>query len=657
MASAIPIYGMVAIVLFIGVYMIINGNKSKKDREIASRAMYKKLYDMLSYMFFTQRQLYKISARLSTLSIYNRNELQELATKYMLVTSSLSLGLVCASIILFKDTVSTLICIAFAILVNNILVSKQIEKVNLQVYKALKFSISSIRQEYLELGDVAESIDNADISSILGKPFEQIYGILTGADGEIALLKFYEASPFRPLQTLAGICFNIQNYGDSTDEIGQSNFVSALTMLTMDINSEIQRLVTMKNRFGHIEYIPFLPIFSINLIENYFIGIMPGTALVYNGVLGYIGRILTLISCIICYSTVANINSSAPIKEDDRTPWITSILNHTGFRQFIANITPKNAKARRLNKSLKAALSRKTLEHLYTEKLVWAVGAFIVAVICTISTISLSREFLLNSTQQLSLVATSEMDGFSKEQVLALDYSYFNREKDWSDNEFKEVVKSSMPGLTDLQIIDQMKRIKDKEKSLDTSFFHWYYTLVMIGASCIAWFAPNIGLMLRRFLVYTEAEEDFLQIQTLVAILMNTEMDTLDTLWQMCQHSRIHKTMLLYCYHSYPSNPEKEIIRLQSKTPLIEFKRFIGKLGLTISNLSLREAYSDLKIERDHMLRVREISMYASIDKKRGLCGILSMIPLGFLVVFELLVPLGYLGFKEFTNALSSMQS
>ncbi len=656
MSGALPVYSIVGIILFIGIYLVVSGNKPKKEREMAKQRMFKKAYKILSYFFITQRQMLKISARLSALSIYNRNELQEITTKYMLITSGMSLGLVGASIMLFKDVVSTLICIAFAVLVNSILVSKQIEKVNLQVYKALKYSISSIRQEYMKLGDVAEALAQAEIVSILGKPFDQIHIILTGADGELALLKFYEASPFRPLQTLAGICYNIHNYGDGKDEMGQSNFVSALTMLTMDINSEIQRLVTMKNRFGLIEYLPFIPIFSINMIENYFIGIMPGTALVYNGVIGYIGRILTLLSSIICYSIVANVNSAAPIKEDDRAPWITALLSRLKFRQFIYNITPKNARGRKIDRKLKAALSRKTLEHLYAEKLIWAVSAFIIAIICTISTISLSRNFLMNSTQQLSLVSTGEMGKYSKEQILELDYSYFNRDHEWTDKEFTENVKAHMPGLSDLQAIDQRKRIKDKAASLNTAYFHWYYTLIIIGVSCIAWFGPNGGIFIRRFLVVTEAEDDFLQIQTLVAILMNTEMDTLDTLWQMCQHSRIHKNMLLYCYHSYPSNPEKELIRLQSKTPIIDFKRFIGKLSLTISDLSLREAYSDLKIERDHMLRVREISMYAAIDKKRSLCGMLSLAPMAFLVLFELLVPLGYLGFKEFTNALSSMK-
>ncbi len=655
MPIPIPVIIMMVAIILVGVFIIINGSKPQKEQNIAKQKMYNKAYKFLSGFFLTQGQLLKITARLAALSIYSRNEMQTLATKYLLMTSAISGGIIVASVFLFKDTVSTLICIAFALLINNILVTKQIDKVNLQVYKALKHSVSSIRQEYLRLGSVPEAIGEADIHPLLRKPFDEIYTILTSSNGELKLLKFYESSPFRSLQTLAGICYNINNSGDDKDEYGQSNFVQALTMLTSEINGEIQRLVTLKTRFGIIEYLPLVPIFAMTFIEKYFIGIMPGTALIYNGMLGYLCRILTLLSAIICYTIVANINSAAPIKEDDRVAWTITALKNPGFRQFIYNIIPKNAAGRRAERKLKAALSRKTLENLYAEKVLWSCAALIVAIIATISIISLGRDFTMNSTQQLSLVATDEMEGYSKEQILELDYLYFNRDREWSDEEFQDTVKAYMPSLTDLQVLDQVKRIKDKESALEAAYFHWYYMLIIIAVTCLAWFGPDLLMMVRKFLVQTEAEDDFLQLQTLMAILMNMNIDTLDALWQMTQNSRIHKDMLMYCYHSYPSNPEKELVRLQSKTPIIEFKRFIGKLQLTISDLSLAEAYSDLKIERDHMIRVREIAMYASIDKKRGLCGPVSLTPLGFCVVGELLIPLGYLGIKEFMSALSSM--
>ena len=136
---------------------------------------------------------------------------------------------------------------------------------------------------------------------------------------------------------------------------------------------------------------------------------------------------------------------------------------------------------------------------------------------------------------------------------------------------------------------------------------------------------------------------------------MNTDIDTLDTIYQLGTHSRIHKDMLLYCYHSYPADPERELARLKNKTPILEFKRFIDNLQLTINDLSLREAFSDLIIDREHTKKMREMSVETALNRRRGLCGPLSLLPIGLLVMGELLIPLGVLGFNEFMNALGSL--
>ena len=656
---AVAVIMVMVVIIIAGVLIIISGGKSKKDQKASQEKLYKKAYSFLSSNFLCSMQMMRIYNSLAALSIYTRAELQMLSTKYFLMSSGIAIVLIVSAVILFKDTVSILIAIAFAVLVNNTMVTKQIDKTNLMVYKALKYTLASVRQEYMKLNSIPEAIAEADIHPLLRKPMEEIHAILTSTNSELKLMKFYESSPFRSLQTFAGICFNINNSGDGKDEFGQSNFIQALTMLTSDVNSEITRLVTLKTKFGIIEYLTFVPIFAMNFIESYFQGIMPGTAMIYNGMLGYLGRTITLIMCIVCYLIITNINSSAPIKEDDRLPFTKTLLMKPDFYNFIWTISPKNAARRKLEAKLKRALSRKSPEHVYTEKVVYSIAGFFIALIATISIVSIGRDFTINSTQQLSLVASSEMDDYTKDEILEMDRAYFAdpTASSWQLDQQMAFVKGYMPNLTDLQAQDQISRMNDKKKMMNNAFFHWYYMLICIGISILAWFIPDMTIILRSFLVQTEAEDDFLQLQTLMAILMNTNADTIDALWQLTEHSRIHKDMLMYAYHSYPSNPEKELKRLQSKTPIIDFKRFLGKLQLTISDLSLAEAYGDLKIERDHMIRVREIQMYATIDKKRGLCGPVSLVPIGCLVVFELLVPLGYLGIKEFMSALGSMGS
>ena len=249
----IPMILLMAGMILGGVFVIILGSKPQKQQQAGAQKLYKKAYKHLSSFFLTQGQMLKITARISALSIYNRAEIQSLATKYFLLTSAISGGLVIASFFLFKDTVSILICIAFALVINNTLVSKQIDKVNLQVYKALKVVISSIRQEYMRLESVPEAVAEAEVPTILRKPMEEIHSIMTNTNGELRLYQFYESNPFRALQTLAGVCFLVNEKGDDKDSYGQSNFVSALTMLASDVNSEITRLTTMKSRFCNIK--------------------------------------------------------------------------------------------------------------------------------------------------------------------------------------------------------------------------------------------------------------------------------------------------------------------------------------------------------------------------------------------------------------------
>src|SRR5690606_9794941 len=105
---------------------------------------------------------------------------------------------------------------------------------------------------------------------------------------------------------------------------------------------------------------------------------------------------------------------------------------------------------------------------------------------------------------------------------------------------------------------------------------------------------PELLLRGRAWLLKTESEEDVLQLQTMISILMNTSTDTLDTLYWLERQSRVHKNALLDAYHEYPSNPDLALNRLKAKAVLPGFRRLVDKLLLTIHQIKLSEAFSDL---------------------------------------------------------------
>lgn len=693
MTTAIIIIAVVA-VLAVAVFLIINGNKPKSEQAKTQKEIYRKGYKFLSRNFITQGSIRKIYSKLSNLCVYKREELYVLTLQYWAMSWGVSAVLIIFAAIVFSDAISILMCIAFALLLNTTIIDKQLDKQYFSVLYSTSKALGAIREEYMKSNSVVEAINDAPIDDILKKPFDDIYSILTSTDADLKLQEFYAATPFRTLQTLVGICYNINNQGDTRDSKGNSNFINALTTLSTDVNSEITKITMQKKKFGMIEYLPFVPIIASSFLQGYFTGIMPGTALIYGGPIGYICRTITILAAIVCYTVITRINTTTPVKEDDRVIWAVNALTKDNVRKFIDDIKPKNSKALKWKRKIKEALSRQSIEELYVQKVVFASIAFIFALVTCFSVIQMGSDYVRNSTQQLSLVATNEMDAFSKESILMLDEKYMaqrlalqpektllqeigdvvvsvkdllglngkksvteKKEKypDLSEDAIKGMVSGYMPGLSDLQVIEQVKRLQDKFETVMNTKFHWWLVWVCALFGMIGWKAPDIMLAFRKLMVKTDAEDDFLQLQTLVSIFMTTDMDTLDILYELSQQSRIHKDMLTYCYHSYPANPELELTRLQSKTPLTEFKRFIGKLKLTISDLSMSEAFADLIIEREQIMRIREITIQATIDKKRGLCGPLSLTPLGCMVIGDLLVPLGYLGYKEFMNAMTMM--
>jgi len=645
---------MVAIVV-IGVVQIVMSGKPKKAQDAANAKFMKKMYTFLSAFFLTQDAVNRIYSKLAKLSVFKKDELKVYSVTYYLTALGTSATLAIASFFLFKDFLSVLLCVVCAMVMNTVLIDKKVDKNYYLVLRALSGLLSSLRQEYLRLGSVVEAFNEVECAQILHRHVDDIRSILTSSDAEVKMQEFYASTPYRTFQTLVGVSYMINNQGDSKDEMGQSNFIKALTIMSEDVNYEIQSLNRQQKEFGVLEYLPLLPLLGMPLLEGYFTSIMPGTALIYQGMMGFIARTITVVLAIFAYMTISRINMINPVTEDGGSNFILNALEYKFIKRFLHVVVPKGKAKDKIAKKLKDCLSSRSLEYFYMQKTIYSIVAFCLCLLIIVSSVTLGREFIRESTQQLSLVATDEMDGFSREQIRALDEKFLALEFVPRDEEIKTMISAFMPGLSDLNLIDQVSRLQSKRRSVLNTYFKWWYIWLAFITGIVGWKIPNMGLSARKAIVDVEAENDFLQLQTLVTVLMSIDMDTIDVLNQLSQNSRIHKNILLYCYHSYPSDPLKELTRLQSKTPLIEFKRFIGKLKLTVSDLSLREAFSDLMIERSHILKLREVAMESSLKKRRSACGMLSMMPIGSMVLGSLLIPLGTLGFIEFQRALGSL--
>lgn len=664
--------------------------KSKEEKVAIRYAKNKKKYEKLANNFLTYKAIKAIYRELAQLSIYERKDLYVLSVMYFERSWAVFLGVLFLSIVIFKNILIICLCSVLAYRVQRGVMQKKLDYQYNLVLKAVVEALNNIQQGYKQKGSIVEAMYIMEKPAILVKPLSIIEGILTEEDGDRRLETFCNQTPFRPLATLAGVCYTINSKGDTEGVRGQSNFLEALDIIMLDVNAEIRKMHLITTRFKGIEYLPLVPIVGIGFLESYFVKIMPGTALMYGGALGYLSRVVIVLSSLWAHEYVTQITRYAPIKENDKVHWAMWLMARQKWRQAIEKITPKNEKRRKMGLKLREALTMQTIEEIYTQKVVICLVAFVFTLGLFYTAAKAGRTYVTASTAQLSLVATDEMQQYTNETILELDTVYTmqrdamaaplplqeelslklkslvgpltSAEKEKlveypapSVESVTELVKGFMPALTDLQVQDQVKRLNDKYKAIKTTKFHWWMVWLSALVGLAGWKYPTKAQAKRRELVLVEAEEDFLQLQTLMSILMSLNIDTMDALKELAQHSRIHKDMLFYCYHSYPSDPELELTRLQAKTELPEFKRFIATLKLTIDQLSLEEAYTSLKVEREQIMTIRERTIEVNLLTKRAKCGSIIKIPMGLMVLGELLIPLGYLGYKEFANALSMM--
>ena len=660
-ATSIVIIGVIISLFILIAVLLIQQKRDKKltpaQRQARADLSAAKRYRFLATFFITQGRIAYISSAISSLSVYKASQINILVVKLFLISTGMQLAILSVGIFIFKDIFAIMASGIIALFAGHITIDREVEKINLRAYKEMGHLLSSVRQEYLRTNSIPEALVSIIPTPLMARPVAQIEDILTSTNGEEKLLKFYESSPFRMLQTFATVCFNINNTGDEIDEAtGQSRFLDSLSLMVTDINAEVQRLALVWQKFSGLVYLPLVPLIGTPISQAFLRSAMPGTAVIFDGMLGFISNFITLLLTGLMFYLVANMSKSTPVTEDDRVPYVVNLYEkYPKLRKLIIKVSPKNAARREFIKKQDAALSRKTPELFTLERLLFLFAGFLVGLALLFVSLTAGRAYLLNSTQNMGIVKDTSLDAYEKSDVLELDNEYLNRTSEWKDGFTLEKIKGRFPDMSEMDAGEYLKRLKDKEKALEATKIQWYYILAVYGFAVGMSFIPNLLRHLRKWSAQSAAEDDFLQLQSLMAIVMCMGIDTIDALEQLCTNTRIHRPMLLYAYHSYPAHPDKELERLKSKVTLIEFKRFVEKLKLTTVDLSLAEAFSDLLIEREHMVRMREMSMRATIDKRRNLAGMMAQVPLGTMVALQMILPIAYLGIKEFSSALGGL--
>lgn len=635
------VVGIVCLVGTMIVAIIMDGNKqrgvTKGDAAKAARK-----YNFLSENFLTRKTFRKIVEQLANMSIYSTLEIRKLAISYYTRSLGFAVAAAVIGIIIYRDIISAVLCIELSVVVFQGLIVSSLDAAHKQVLNEFSYTLSSLREAYTVEGNIPDAVNNCDKGRHLQQAMERIYLILTTTDAEDLLEDFYLSVPFPMLQTLAGLCYLMNDSGDEEDDSGQSAFKTAVTLIKDECDADVRYFTLQKTIFGMVQILPLAAPFLAGFLRGFVTMEMPGTSVVYNGMYGYLAQIVLILSAIIGYWYIGNVMSPSAVRRVDRSAILDKLVFWRPLQGIVKNIMPKYGRTiRDIEKRLDMAISNKDIRYLYTSKLVISVALCVFTLTATVVFIGLARNYVYNNIQ-VSSIASGNAKITVREANMwhEIDNKVLEGVDPPREHDLNVLIGKYFPDISALDMRDQCDRIITKYNDYHHLKFRWWYLLISVAGGITGWQVPNIMLELRRKRVKSDEEEDVLQIQTMIAVLRYTNLTTLDALFWMARQSRIYKSALLFAYYEYPSDPEMALTRLSDKSGLPAFKLICKRLLSTISDITIREAFTDLESERHHMLSIRETIQTGVLKKKRKKCSPYARASMLILFIGYFMIPI-----------------
>lgn len=611
------------------------------------------------YDFVLTRSTFrKIYEQIASLSVYNMIE------SHVTTVQFFERGLISA-VILFVigfiglgDIISGVVLMMFAYIMLNTTVNKRIDDVNFQTLKDISAFILSVRENFTRVRNIPDAINDAKCTELLQRNVNDIYLIVTATDGADRLDKFYQTCPNRILRTLATTCYVRSDIGEDDIPKGQeSPFKQALGLIKDEVDMEVRRQINQRLMFKSLDKLPFVPIFLYPPIVLFYKNMISATAAVFDSSIGYIIKLVIVLSAFVCYYILSTINNASIARTDDRMLSLAKLMqNHEKVRQFAKRLVVKKFKVRHeLQQKIDKCLSQKDLPYFYLEKTVYAFTLFIASFFICITVLLYAKTATYNSITASTMSANLNYTKEQEIETLAYDHSVLAMDVLPPDIEIEAAFEKIFPKYSSLEIQTQRDRLKNKFTMYKRLHFYWWFAFICIASFFVGYHIPNWLLKLRITMVTSESEMDVLQLQTIIAVLMNTNLDTISVIYWLSKSSDIHRDILTYCYHEYVRNPEYALNHLKSRSSSAEFSSMCDKLLTTVSQVTLAEAFEDLIGERSNTMKIREVVQLNQLKSKRNIAGPVAMAPMMVWMAAAFILPIVIVAVRSAMGMLSQL--
>lgn len=658
MNLGIVIATIIAFIYFVG------KAKIKEDKAAALKRK-RKLHNRFSVYYnniLLRGPFRRIVEMYSSLSCYDSDTVKEESVQIFERNVAIVIILPIVAFIIMKDALITILMVFLGYVYYQSVIETENDKIFVKLMEDCSMTISSVREKYLETDSIPLAILYAEKSKGLEVPMNNIYRILTDTDGADRLDKFQYSYPVPIIKTFANTCYIINENGAVKHENGSDSFDQGMTILRQECDSEIRRLTKIKIAYNSLKTLSLAGLLVMPAGEWFLLNQIPGTASLLKGFYGVAVHVAVLLATMYAYHFICTSCRPSVVNQIDKISFIDNLSKNKKVRDFVENIKPKKYKTTtKLTALINDSLSAKDLRYIYTAKPVFAIGCMIAAfVILLFGTISV-RDAFYNNYNSLSFIPSS-MTETAYNQVkrmdndfMELDSEEYEKYKGDPEGVLTSYVKGHITGLNDSEIAEQVKRIQTKYEGYHNAHFYWWWVVVIYAAGVFGWFIPELSLTQRKKLVRYEATNDVSQLQTMMIVLSETKMDVYKAICWLEKQAAVHKAAIRKCHYSYIADPMAALDKLEKSSPINDFKRLLRKLKSSVYTLSLKDAFSDMALDKSQSMTLTEMLRTEELELRKNSAKLIAVLPAAIALIGCLVAPILILGISEMMDTLGNL--
>lgn len=631
------------------IYMNSRNSRSRKQRgkdanylekEEDSQIEYGRLinlYEMLSKFPLTSKGTNQLHDLVASIGVYTVVE-QRVETARLLITSYVVL-LTSVIIVYFvtDDLVLRVGAILVALVFRRDFINKKLRKERLAVWEDCYRSMASLKNEYERLHSVQKAFNKAVVEDKAKLIFASVTSLFKSKQPTADLAYFNQNNPNQILQRFADLAFNSFYYGVAVSPTTKiDTFTSNMDIIMRDLQIDIDLAKSEKKKFYVAEKLPLLALGIAALAPGFLTSRYPGMHYFYNGAIGYVAIIVSVLLIALSYYIASTLNDvDKPI--DDTFDFEVKLFLKPKFKSFWENRVPKFNRAAEdlLNESLSyLSPAQYKFRQVYLSIILgvvsFAISIAYVIILQTTSVVDLGQ--LPAETMKIVQEKYDSPDQFATKYVL--DYDIKTKE------EMVEALSTEGLNANDVTL-DLVADILmgNREAHLNAKYSP-LYLFAVLAMMILGYNIPGMLLKRRRKMVNVEVQHEILVLYAVAVQMMFTPLKLRDYLKRFVYLSKLYPKTHLDCYIQQFNNPAFIKDKAQEmRNP--QYYDFMEKLYTLRSDKIPQDVFREIERKREYLFN-KVVEMRE--EKLQNNLHFLKIIVMGTLIAvitLEVMIPLG----------------